>query len=644
MRRVLVLILALALLGLPGLSGTGPAEADPPLHETGFIPVGTHNDDPHDDALLHYKVIPPDPAICGAIPQGGVPAVIDYSGYLPAINIYDGLDDRFTDECYAVVGLNIRGTSCSSGQFDYFEPRQSIDGVEAIDWLAGRPWSNGDFAMVGKSYPGISQLFVAGAEGTTGAEDQVIEDVMRDNLKAIVPGHVFGDLYRDVPWPGGILNVTFAAGWSLQRNFEAYAVGPMFFLGVEDADGDVPDEVREQCLENQAGHAPNIALNPIIQGSAHHFDDEFYRTRSPWYFADNIRVPTFLIESWQDEQVGSRATHLLERFSDDIPVRFLGTNGDHGEYYGPDVFPHIVRFLSFYLKDEAPDADRCDSLACYEDEAPIIVNWETGPERVSRGTSSYGEWPPRQRQVSSFVMTPDGRLEIGTATGDDGPLALLGDSQDYTYLPEVGSQQRGGFDLAGEPPAQWSDAPPDGTYAKWTSEPLQNAHTILGPASVDLRIWSSAPDVDFEVTVSEVRPDGQEVFVQQGWLRASHRALDDDSSTEVRPYQTHQVEDVEPLNPAGVNDLRVEVFPFGHVFREGSRIRVVVAAPHTHPDLWGFAALPGPAQVRVFESQLVLPRIPGNPAPIGYPECGSVRNQPCRDDPWGDASQGATKA
>lgn len=637
MRRVLVLIVAIALLGLPGLSGVGPAEADPEFLETGFIPVGTHNDDPLDDALLHYKIIPPDPGICGPIPDGGMPTVIDYSGYLPAITIYDGLDDRFTDECYAVVGLNMRGTSCSSGQFDYFEPRQSIDGVEAIDWLADRPWSNGEFGMVGKSYPGISQLFVAGASSDHPDEQQMIDHVMDDHLKAIVPGHVFADLYRDVPWPGGILNVTFAAGWSLQRNFEAYAVGPMYFLQVEDGetDGDVPDEVREQCLENQASHAPNIAFNPIIQGSAHHFDDEFYRTRSPWYFADNIRVPTFLIESWQDEQVGSRATHLLERFRHDIPVRFLGTNGDHGEYYGPDVFPQIVRFLSFYLKHEVPEGDPCDSFTCYEDEDPVLVNWETGAlgGRNSAFSTSHGQWPPPEQQVSSFAMTPDGRLEPGEASGPSGPLALLDDSQDYTYLPEVGSQQRGGFDLAGEPPAQWSDAPPEGTYAKWTSQPLDKDHVVLGPASVDLRIWSSAPDVDLEVTVSEVRPDGQEVFVQQGWLRASHRALDDELSTEVRPYQTHQVEDVEPLNPAGVNDLRVEVFPFGHVFREDSRLRVVVAAPHTHPDLWGFAALPTPAQVRVFESELVLPRIPGE-APTGFPECGTVRNQPCRDDPW----------
>ena len=39
-------------------------------------------------------------------------------------------------------------------------------------------------------------------------------------------------------------------------------------------------------------------------------------------------------------------------------------------------------------------------------------------------------------------------------------------------------------------------------------------------------IRSSARDVDLQATVSEVRPDGMETFVQSGWLRASARKLD----------------------------------------------------------------------------------------------------------------------
>src|SRR4051812_45311174 len=155
MRRRALLAAVALVIGLVPFAGI--AAAAPPTYETGYIPVAQGT---ADAAELHYKVMLPDKTRWG---NGPYPTVIDYSGYLPALEVYDGLDDRFIDAGYAVVGLNIRGSACSSGKFDYFEPRQSIDGVEAIDWLANRPWSNGRFAMVGKSYPGITQLFVAGA-------------------------------------------------------------------------------------------------------------------------------------------------------------------------------------------------------------------------------------------------------------------------------------------------------------------------------------------------------------------------------------------------------------------------------------------------------------------------------------------------
>ena len=112
-----------------------------------------------------------------------------------------------------------------------------------------------------------------------------------------MPGHVFGDLYRDVPYPGGILNVTFASYWSASRVQEGYVAGPQWYQQTGD----------QTCLENQADHVPNLAFNPFVQALYNHFDGPLFRERSPFWFAHKITAPTFLIESWQDEQVGSRA-------------------------------------------------------------------------------------------------------------------------------------------------------------------------------------------------------------------------------------------------------------------------------------------------------------------------------------------------
>jgi predicted acyl esterase len=123
------------------------------------------------------------------------------------------------------------------------------------------------------------------------------------------------------------------------------------------------------------------------------------------------------------------------------------------------------------------------------------------------------------------------------------------------------------------------------------------------------------------------------MFVQQGWLRASHRVEDAEQSTALRPYQTHVLEDVQPLVPGEAADMRVEIFPFGHVFRKGSKIRLYVEAPHVKPDLWGFALLPTPADNTIVTgtSSLALPLLKGEGAEAPLPEC-TIRNQPCRPE------------
>ena len=654
-RRAVLVVVALLAALVPFL---GSAQADPPTHATGYIPVAAGT---LDEAQLHYKVMLPDAVTFG---PGPYPTVIDYSGYTPALNVYDGLDDRFIALGYAVVGLNIRGSACSSGKFDYFEPRQAIDGVEAIDWLAKQAWSNGRFAMVGKSYPGITQLFVAGARAIAGDAPRTqawIDGVLADHLAAIVPGNVFADLYRDVPYPGGIQNVTFAGGWSAQRAYEGYLAGP---------EGVANGEADEQCLANQAQHALNPPFNPFVQAlqPQNNFDSDFFRTRSPYWFAQEIDTPMLLVEAWQDEQVGSRATHILENLRPGLPWKFLGTNGDHGEYYGPDVFGHIARFLDYHLRAVVPAGEERtvtetsstttpvvkpngklhpkkttdvtetttrpetfeEALARYVAEPRVIVNWEVNRDRKAAWTSTFDTWPPSGLVADRLFATADGAL-VPERPATPGSVS-------YLYAPEVGSQERGGYDIAGEPAASWNDRPPAGTFATFTTAALTQDKVALGSASLDLMLSSTAPDTDLEVTLSEVRPDGKEVFVQQGWLRASHAALDASRSTATRPFQTHQVGDVRPLVPSVPSALRVEIFPFGHVFRAGSKVRVTVAAPHVQADLWGFTALPTVAQNTIHTggltgSSLVLPLLPAERAQAPLPACGDVhqlRNQPCR--------------
>ncbi|MGF2075669.1 CocE/NonD family hydrolase C-terminal non-catalytic domain-containing protein, partial [Enterococcus casseliflavus] len=82
---------------------------------------------------------------------------------------------------------------------------------------------------------------------------------------------------------------------------------------------------------------------------------------------------------------------------------------------------------------------------------------------------------------------------------------------------------------------------------------------------------------DLEVVLSEVRPDGQEMLVQTGRLRASYRALEPES-TELLPLHLGREADV-TLLPGGWTKVRVLIPAFGHVFRAGSSIRLAVNTP-----------------------------------------------------------------
>jgi hypothetical protein len=64
--------------------------------------------------------------------------------------------------------------------------------------------------------------------------------------------------------------------------------------------------------------------------------------------------------------------------------------------------------------------------------------------------------------------------------------------------------------------------------------------------------------------------------VALGWLRASHRALDPEKSTEHQPVHLHTHE--EKLSPGEVVPLDIEIWPSGTRFAAGEGLRLIVQA------------------------------------------------------------------
>jgi predicted acyl esterase len=69
-----------------------------------------------------------------------------------------------------------------------------------------------------------------------------------------------------------------------------------------------------------------------------------------------------------------------------------------------------------------------------------------------------------------------------------------------------------------------------------------------------------------------VAPDGSSVELSRGFLKASHRELDDDRSLPWLPYHPHQKTDPVPENE--VVEYAIEMSPTANVFKAGHRIRL----------------------------------------------------------------------
>ena len=161
---------------------------------------------------------------------------------------------------------------------------------------------------------------------------------------------------------------------------------------------------------------------------------------------------------------------------------------------------------------------------------------------------------------------------------------------------------------------------------------------MIGAGALKAWIQAAAPSVDLQATVSEVRPDGKETFVQSGWLRASERKLDQKKSTKLEPVPSFRKSDTKPLPAGKWAKVTIPLYYEGHMYRKGSRIRVTIQAPGGDQPVWAFDQTEPTEPVNVMlahskdmPSKLLLPVVSGVSAPTGLPPCPGLRGEPCRD-------------
>ena len=589
---------------------------------------------------------------------GPYPTLIEYAGYGYA-DPYNGPDNGIAEIAnlfgFAVVDVNMRGTGCSGGAFDYFDELQRLDGYDVIETVAHQPWVlHHKVGMLGISYGGISQLFV----GATNPPD----------LAAITPLSVIDSSITTL-YPGGILNTGFALSWAAERDHDALPAS---------ATGGQPWALRRiqqgdtTCKANQALHPEAVHLVRKIFANRHYVPS-VADPMDPITFVHKIKAPVYMACQWTDEQTGGHCAALAEHLTGTSRKWFTFTNGVHADSLDPDTLVRWYDFLELYVARQAPNVP-----ASMRALAPVLYETAMGIPGVTfpnsdpiQGMSSYAA------ALSAFNRLPSVRILFENGAGGPSPgLPYPAFEQAFAKFPLPGTRARfwylgpGGAlrdaapraaghdtftwrkdarpptDFAGNdgagglwgatPAYRWEQNPP-GTSVSYITAPLRGNTAVVGAGALQAWVRSSTPDVDLQVTISEVRPDGQEVFVQDGWLRASDRKLDRAYSSLLEPVPSFRRSDVAPMPRGRFVQLTVPFYYEGHVYRAGSRIRITISAPSGDQPVWSFAqTVPrGTATVAVafspsMPSRVVLPVVPGIRVPTGFPPCKGLRGEPCR--------------
>jgi uncharacterized protein len=603
------------------------------------------------------------------------PTLIEYSGYGYANpnGPTNGIAALANIMGFAVVDIQMRGTGCSGGAFDFFEPLQSIDGYDIVETFARQPWvKDHKVGMFGISYGGISQLFTAATRPPS--------------LEAISPLSVI-DATATTLYPGGIRNDGFAVAWAKERQAEAQPAGQ----GKKGTQPYAEDQIKngdQICKSNQVLHPEAANLLSKIRANSH-YKPSVADPLDPVTFVHKINVPVFMACQFEDEQTGGHCPTLAANMTGTKKKWFTFTNGPHIDSLSPETYNRLYDFLSIYVGHQSPnmyaaqvqasapvvyqtalgvsqqdgdtlppdpiqaDPDVSTAQSDFEKLPMVSILFDNGAGSATTQTSNPGDpypqfeqsfstWPVPNTTAQRFYFGRHGTLTDGKPTRQNtnyftaNPHALA--------LTDYGQNTGTGGLWGSESQWDWKWAPNKaGTAVSFLSSPLSKDTGVIGAGAVYAWVKSSQPDVDLQATISEVTADGHETFVQNGYLRASERKLSYSTnnvmhapSTLLQPVPSMLASDVQPMPAGKYVRVAIPLYYEGHVYRAGTRIRVTIAGVNGAQPIWSFSHAAPASDMAVrfsptMPSMLVLPVVSGVDAQgTSQPPCPGLRNEPCR--------------
>ena len=426
--------------------------------------------------------------------------------------------ERWVPHGYTCIRVDSRGAGWSPGFMQPNSPREIQDLFECIEWAGTQEWCNGKVGMLGISYFARNQWRVAALHPP--------------HLAAILPWEGGNDTYRDSGFHGGILS-QFQELWS-----KVQVMNVQYGRGEEARKNPNTGESVAGPITLSEEELANNRVNAFEETKAHPLDDEWHHERS--VDLSKITVPMLTCANWGGQGLHPRGNFngFLEASSEQ---KWLEVHGDShwslfSSGYGLDL---QKRFFDHYLKN-------IDNG--WEQTPPVMLNVRHPGEHFVRRDEQ--EWPLARTEWTKVY------LDLANRALSPKPV-----EQDTTI----------DFEALGDGLTFWLP-------------PLEQAMEITGPMAAKLFVSSTTSDADLFIIVRVFDPDNNEVTfmgstdphtpIANGWLRASHRALDPTRSLPYRPYHPH--DHVDPLSPGEAVECDVEFVSSCIVVPVGYRVALTV--------------------------------------------------------------------
>jgi len=442
---------------------------------------------------------------------------------------------------YAVVRADNRGLCNTPGVLNPYGVQEAEDFYDSIEWIAKREWSNGNIGTWGASLFGINQWSVA--------------QLQPPSLKAMISSAGDSDRYRQVVFSGGISNEIARGGW--WNN----SVKPYRCLDQESID-------RVEILRNHPFY------DPAVYGT---YDD-----KPPGEMAADLNK---IIVPFRSE---APLTHTGHQHTRGAIESYIGAASEHkqltvitgdfirGWMYSEAALPGHVEFFDYWLKG-------IKNQAMERPEVQMMMRTGDG----GWFWQYEDEYPIARTEYRKYYLdaTPSNFAGDGNRN-DFMKLSPTVPTKEATraYSAEVNVETKvfpgGSYDVNVDP--CWTPG------VSFVTEPLTEDMELVGYINFGMWVSSTSSDMDIYASVRVIDENNEEVPyamapgrgyypVSKGWLKVSHRKLDEQKSTIYRPYHTHLEADYAPLtSPTEVVEVQVEFEPTTAVVKRGHRIRLDV--------------------------------------------------------------------